>query len=84
VNYFSKLGVAEFLIESHSLKVGDDIIIKGPTTGVIESKVEEIRVDLYSVSTTTKGENCSIPIKAKIRRADKLYKIVDAEKVATQ
>jgi putative protease len=84
INYFGKIGVAEFLIESQSLTVGDDIIITGPTTGVIESKVEEIRVDLKNVNSSTKGEYCSIPINSKVRRADKLYKIVDAGEVVSQ
>lgn len=84
INYFSKLGVAEFLIESHALSVGDEIIITGPTTGVIEARVEEIRVDLKNVPSGTKGEYCSIPVPDKIRRADKLYKIVEAKEVATQ
>ena len=84
MNYFSKIGVAEFLIESQSLRVGDDIIITGPTTGVVESKVEELRVDLKKVEQTVKGDHCSIPLTIKIRRADKLYKIVDAREVATQ
>lgn len=84
INYFGKIGVAEFLIESHSLKVGDSIFITGPTTGVIESKVEEIRVDLKNVDESTKGEYCSIPIPEKVRRADKLYKIVEAKNVVTQ
>ncbi|NJN25447.1 MAG: U32 family peptidase [Cyclobacteriaceae bacterium] len=78
VNYFSKLGVAEFLMESHSLSVGDEVLITGPTTGVIETTIREIRVELKNVEKTIKGENCSIPIDTKIRRADKLYKIVDA------
>ena len=82
INYFSKLEVAEFLIESHSLDLGDEIIITGPTTGVVESKVTEIRVDLKNVDSCNKGENCSIPIPVKIRRADKLYKVVDAGIIA--
>ena len=84
INYFSKIGVAEFLIESQSLHVGDDILITGPTTGVIESKVNEIRVDLKNVDSSVKGEYCSIPISEKVRRADKLFKIADANEVATQ
>ena len=84
INYFSKIGVAEFLIESQSLHVGDDILITGPTTGVIESKVNEIRVDLKNVDSSVKGEYCSIPINLKVRRADKLYKIVDAREIVTQ
>jgi putative protease len=84
INYFGKIGVAEFLIESQSLHVGDDIIITGPTTGVIESKVAEIRVDLKNVDSSVKGEYCSIPVNSKVRRADKLYKIIDAHKVVSQ
>lgn len=84
INYFGKIGVAEFLIESQSLDVGDDIIITGPTTGVIESKVTEIRVDLKNVDSSAKGEYCSIPIASKVRRADKLYKIIDAKKAVLQ
>lgn len=84
INYFSNLGIAEFLIESHSLSVGDEIIITGPTTGVLETTITEIRVDLENVQISSKGEHCSIPVPDKIRRADKLYKIVDAREVVTQ
>ncbi|MCE5175262.1 MAG: peptidase U32 family protein [Bacteroidales bacterium] len=80
IKYYSKLGVAEFLIESQDLNVGDEILITGPTTGAVESVVEEIRVDLKSVLKAVKGENISIPIKEKIRPSDKLYKLVEAEK----
>ncbi len=38
-NWFGKLGVAEILVESASLKVGDKILIIGPTSGVVEYTV---------------------------------------------
>jgi putative protease len=79
VNYFSNLNVAEFLAESDSIKVGDEILITGPTTGVIETKIEEIRVDLQSVNEAKKGERFSIPVDIQIRRSDKLYKMVTAK-----
>jgi len=74
-NFFSNLSVAEVLIETGELKVGDDIVIIGPTTGVIEYYVEEIRVELDSVEKSIKGEYCSIPLSAgvKLRRSDKIY-----------
>lgn len=76
-NYFDKIGVAEFLIEAGELSVGDEILIIGPTTGVVEAKVEEIRVDLKNVSKSCKGESCSIPVDQIIRRSDKLYKLIN-------
>lgn len=78
-NFFGKINVAEIKMETQDLKVGDDIMIIGPTTGVYEDKISEIRVDLKPVESTEKGELCSIPTKDVIRRGDKVYKVVDAE-----
>ena len=81
INYFPNIQVAEFKMESGSLKVGDKILITGPTTGVVEKVVEEIRVNLKPVQETQKGEFFSVRIDQKIRRSDKLYKIVKASEV---
>ena len=79
-NYFSKLKVAEFLAESGDpLKVGDSIIITGPTTGVIETTVKEIRVDRNIVEFTKKGDSFSMQIDEIVRRSDKIYKLEDTE-----
>jgi putative protease len=84
MNYFSKLGVAEFLCEASELEVQDEILITGPTTGVIQATVDEIRVETKEVTRTTKGERFSIPIGKVVRRSDKLYKIVNASEISTQ
>lgn len=76
-NYFTKLNVAEVKIETQSLEINDEIHIIGPTTGVYEGKVEEIRVNLQVVKLAQKGEFCSIPVKDTVRRQDKLYKVID-------
>ncbi|MDR2125660.1 MAG: U32 family peptidase [Prevotellaceae bacterium] len=76
-NYFGNIGVAEFLIEADELNTGDEIIITGATTGVVEQTVSEIRVDLKPVEQAVKGTYCSIPATEKVRRGDKLYKIVE-------
>lgn len=80
IKYFSNLGVAEFLMETQSLKVGDEILITGPTTGAVFQTVEEIRVDLKSVEETVKGEKFSIKVSDKIRPSDKLFKLVKVER----
>ena len=74
-NYFSKISVAEILIETGELSVGDDILIIGPNTGVIEMKVPEVRVDLKPVQTAVKGVYCSIPLASdvKLHRSEKVY-----------
>ena len=77
-NWFAKPGVAEILIESATLKKNDRILIIGPTTGVVELNVGEIRVDLKPVPEAGKGVYCSIPVDLggqteKLRRSDKVY-----------
>ncbi len=73
VRYFSKLGVAEFLMEAGELKVGDEVVITGPTTGAVIVTVNEIRVDLKPVEKAVKGESISIPVPCKVRPSDRLY-----------
>lgn len=73
VRYFQNIKVAEFRMESGELRVGDDILIIGPTTGAIPLKVLEIRVGLKPVEKTVKGESFSIRVDEKIRPSDKLY-----------
>ena len=80
-NWFSKLGVAEILVESSTLKTGDNILIIGPSTGVVEMTVPEIRVDLKETDSAEKGTYCSIPVdtsilkscEGRLRRSDKVY-----------
>ncbi len=72
-NYFSNIGVAEVLVETGELKVGNNILIIGPSTGVIEMKIPEIRVELNPAESASKGVYCSIPVGEKLRRSDKVY-----------
>ena len=55
-NFFSNLSVAEVLIETGELKPGDEILIEGPSTGVLQHIVTEIRTDLTPVAKAVKGE----------------------------
>lgn len=80
-NYFTRLGVAEIKLENGDLTTGESILIIGPGTGVIEHTVEEIRVDLKTVSKALKGEYCSIPVSRYLRRSDKIYRWVSADDI---
>ncbi len=73
-NYYSKVKVGVLKIENGELRLNDKILIIGPTTGVLEREVEEIRVDKKNVEKAAKGDVISIPLDKKIRPSDKLYK----------
>ena len=79
VKYFSKLGVAEFTVDAADFKLGDKLLVTGPTTGVMYIDATEIRLELEPVETAPKGTHVSIPVPGKIRPSDKLFKLVKTD-----
>ncbi len=76
-HYFDKIQVAEFKLESYDLNVGDKVLITGPTTGAIETTIDELHTHAGAVQSAKKGENCAFKLTTPIRTSDKLYKIVE-------
>ena len=81
-NWFDRIGVAEITVESAPLVEGAELMAIGSTTGVVEFRAEDIRVDFKPVSSAGKGERCSVavcrniingPKDARLRRGDKVY-----------
>lgn len=83
IKHFDKIGVAEFEMESGVLRIGDEILITGPTTGALIQTVNEIRVALKPVEQTVKGERFSIRTGEKIRPSDRLYKMEKVQQEKT-
>ncbi|PLX02051.1 MAG: collagenase-like protease, partial [Marinilabiliales bacterium] len=83
-NFFKKIEVAEISIETGIIELNNNYIITGPTTGVIEGSINELRVDLHMVEKAKKGEKFSMKVPGLVRRGDKLYKIVDADQIKQQ
>lgn len=83
-HYFSKKQVGQFLLKSGELKVGDKLIITGPTTGVVVSKVKSMLVNDKKREKANKGDVITVPIAEKVRKNDKLYVVKDAKDRALQ
>ncbi|WP_321334192.1 peptidase U32 family protein [uncultured Bacteroides sp.] len=81
IRYFSNIGVAEFLVEAAEVKVGDKLLVTGPTTGAVFVTLDEARVDLKPVDVVKQGERFSFKIADKIRPSDKLFKLVSSEEL---
>ena len=82
VHYFPKTSIGEFKIEAYDLKIGDTILVTGPTTGVEEFELTEMLVNDERENQATKGDSITIPLKFRLRQSDKLYKIVKTEYAA--
>ena len=72
-NWFDKIGVAEIAVESEPLPVGADVMVIGATTGVVEFRVEDMRVNFEPAALAPKGVRCSLAAPSRLRRGDKLY-----------
>ena len=78
VKYFGRIGIGEFKLKTGKLSVGDEIYITGPTTGIVQTTVQNLRLNDEEVQEVKAGDNFSMPVKEKIRNSDKLFKIENA------
>jgi U32 family peptidase len=78
IKYYEKSKIAEFKLEAHQLKVGDKVMVSGPTTGYVEQVISSLRVDDLMVQEIKKGITFTIPFNEKIRPSDKLYLLTES------
>lgn len=77
-NYFSKIGVAEFEMESGTLKVGDDLLVIGRDLGAEKINLNTLFVNGELANEAKRGDKVTFPFERKINKNDKLYKLVSA------
>ncbi|OGU59448.1 MAG: collagenase [Ignavibacteria bacterium GWF2_33_9] len=84
VNYYTKINIADFLVEDRDISLDDEFYIMGPTTGVIEGKLDKFMIERdgtqFEGKTATKGDRITFHCDEKIRENDKLYKIVKTDR----
>ncbi|KAB1156992.1 oxygen-dependent tRNA uridine(34) hydroxylase TrhO [Flavobacterium luteum] len=76
-HYYPKPQVALFSIENHELKIGDSLLISGPTTGNQEIILEKMLVNGSDSETAKTGDKVTFYLPFRIRLSDKLYKILN-------
>ena len=75
-HYYTKSKIAQFLIESNELSLGEKVLISGPTTGEQEFTISKIFVKGNYCDTAKEGDQVTFEIPFRIRLSDKLYKIL--------
>ncbi len=82
VNYFAKIGVAEVSANA-GLGRGEDFMIIGPSTGVVEGKLEEIRLDTGVTESVAAGDVFSLKVASPVRRNDQFFILAPTPAAAT-
>jgi len=78
-NYYKKSHIAEIKIQANDIKLGDDIHIQGPTTGIIDFQLKEMHQDHKSVQESHKGKTVTFKVYQIVRKNDRVYKMANTE-----
>lgn len=75
-NYFHRIGVAEVHLQTaETLRVGDEVVVIGDTTGAFRTTVAELRLDRDPVPEVHQGDRFSFATSEPLRRGDKVYRV---------
>lgn len=75
-NFFGRISVAEVQLQTaETLRVGDEVMVIGETTGVYRATLREMRLDRDAVPEVHQGDRFSFATEVPLRRGDKVYRI---------
>ena len=85
-NWFDRIGVAEIAVESVGLDRGAELMAIGASTGLLEFRADDIRVEGRPAGRVEKGTLCSVGLDGtgRLRRGDKIYLWVSAGAVGEE
>lgn len=73
-NYYKKIGALEIIITGNKkVRVGDAIIIQGPTTGSVEEKITYLEKDHQLIDEAQSGDKVAIKTNSLVRENDQVY-----------
>lgn len=78
-NYYTKAKIAEVQVNSSMITNEDEYQFTGVTTGVLTGKNPVLWVDEHEVQAAQKGDIVTFKVESKVRRGDRLYRMVDNE-----
>jgi len=74
-HYYPKINVGLLKLSTGTLKINDEILIIGKTTGVIKTRIESMQVNHKPINEAKKADEIGIKLPF-CRKGDELYKIV--------
>jgi putative protease len=78
-NYFLKAKIAQIKLDANTVDLNDNILITGPTTGIIETTITSILCENKSIQSAQKLSSITLPLTQKVRKNDKVYKIISRQ-----
>ncbi|MCU7495478.1 MAG: U32 family peptidase [Ignavibacteria bacterium] len=79
INYYKKSGIAHVKLETGKVTVGEELLVIGETTGVVELKLPGMVNNEVPVTEALKGDEVTFKCSETIRPKDMVYKVVPAK-----
>jgi U32 family peptidase len=76
LNYYKKANAVFIQLETGNIEVSDDILIIGPTSGVVEVNIANIIKYDIPIHNAEKGDRVTLPCSQLVRPHDTVYKVV--------
>jgi UPF0176 protein len=76
-HYFPKSNIGQFIIDENEINIGDQLLIKGVTTGEQKITLTEMLVNGTDSKKAVAGDTCTLKLPFRIRLSDKLFKIIE-------
>lgn len=76
-NYYRKSGAAEIQVRAAEFALGDELIIQGPTTGVVRVRIDSIQVEHEPRQSAKRGERVAVSVNETVRRRDRVFLVTN-------
>lgn len=81
VNYYRRVGAAEIELHQHALAIGDRVLLRGPTTGVVWQTVQSLQIDRTPVERAERGARVALKLDMPVRPGDEVFRVDPREEV---
>lgn len=75
LNYYKKSKIAYIVMESGKIAIDNEILIIGPTSGVVNLSLNKIIKDEAEITTAEKSDRITFPCEFQVRPHDRVYVI---------
>jgi U32 family peptidase len=76
-NYYARAGIAEIEVRGEAFGRDDEILVTGPTTGLVKVVAGSLRADEVDSTRAERGQVATFPCPEKVRLNDKVYVLRD-------
>ncbi|MCX6879789.1 MAG: U32 family peptidase [Verrucomicrobia bacterium] len=75
VKFYRKAGAVELRVCDTEFAIGDELLIQGPTTGVVRVCVNSIQIDHQPMPHARRGQSVAVQLNTPVRPGDRVYRV---------